>query len=405
MRRTGFSLGRIFGIRIRIDWSWLFIFALITWNLASAFGDLHSDWSVRLNLTVAIVGALLFFASVLAHELAHSLVAQAQGTGVDSITLFLFGGVSNIQEEPKSPGNEFLMAILGPVTSIVIGGVLVTAASLMASPRIAFDAPASDLIARLGPITTLFLWLGSVNIFLGLFNLIPGFPLDGGRVVRSIFWAVTKDLRRATHWASLLGQGVAWVMILAGIASAFGAQVPLIGASFVGGLWLAFIGWFLSSAATQSYQRIVVEDILDDVSVSRMMRSDPPIVPSGISLSEFVEQHVMQSDDYGFPVVENGELQGIITLDDVRSVGRDAWERTRVAQAMTPSDRLLTVAPDDCASEALEKLTHQDVRQLPVLDQGKLVGVVRRRDITRWLHVHSDLSRPSSGRPQEGRGI
>ncbi len=392
MRRTGISLGRLFGIRIRIDWSWLFIFALITWNLVSVFGELHPDWSTRLNLTIAIVGALLFFASVLAHELAHSLVAQAQGTGVDSITLFLFGGVSNIQEEPKSPQNEFLMAILGPVTSIVIGGVLVTAASLLASPRVAFDAPPADIMAQLGPVTTLLLWLGSVNIFLGIFNMIPGFPLDGGRVVRSILWAVTKDLRRATHWASLLGQGVAWIMILAGIASAFGAQVPLIGASFVGGLWLAFIGWFLSNAATQSYRRVVVEDILDDVSVSRVMRSNPPVVSSDISLREFVEQHVMQSDDYGFPVVDNDELRGIITLDDVRAVTRDEWDRTRVAQAMTPVDQVLTIAPDACASEALEKLAHQDIRQLPVIREGDLVGLVRRQDIMRWLHFHSDAS-------------
>jgi Zn-dependent protease/CBS domain-containing protein len=405
MRRTGFSLGRILGIRVRIDWSWLFIFALITWNLVTVFAELNPEWSTALNVTIAVTGSLLFFASVLAHELAHSLVAQAQGTGVDSITLFLFGGVSNIQEEPKSPQNEFIMAILGPVTSIVLGGILVTAAILLTGPGVTFDAPAANILAQLGPVTTLLLWLGSVNIFLGIFNMVPGFPLDGGRVVRSILWAITQDLRRATYWASLLGQGVAWLMILGGIASAFGVQVPLIGASLIGGLWLAFIGWFLSNAATQSYQRVVVEDILNDVSVSRMMRTDPPIVPEGISLADFVEQHVMRSDDHGFPVVENDQLRGIITLDDLRAVPRDAWDRTSVAQAMTPTDQLLTVAPDDCASEALEKLTHRDVNQLPVVDRERLVGVVRRRDITRWLHVHADLARPSERRSGDGRGI
>jgi Zn-dependent protease/CBS domain-containing protein len=405
MRRTGFSLGRIFGIRIRIDWSWLFIFALITWNLVTVFAELNPEWSTALNVTIAVAGSLLFFASVLAHELAHSLVAQAQGTGVDSITLFLFGGVSNIQEEPKSPQNEFIMAILGPVTSIVLGGILVTAAILLTGPGLTFDAPAPNILAQLGPVTTLLLWLGSVNIFLGIFNLVPGFPLDGGRVVRSILWAITQDLRRATYWASLLGQGVAWLMILGGIASAFGVQVPLVGASLIGGLWLAFIGWFLSNAATQSYQRVVVEDILNDVSVSRMMRTDPPIVPESISLNDFVEQHVMRSDDHGFPVVENDQLRGIITLDDLRAVPRNDWTRTRVAQAMTPADKLLTIGPDDCASEALEKLTHQDVNQLPVVDRERLVGVVRRRDITRWLHVHADLTRPSGRRPRDGRGI
>ncbi|MBC7337539.1 MAG: CBS domain-containing protein [Clostridia bacterium] len=181
-------------------------------------------------------------------------------------------------------------------------------------------------------------------------------------------------------------------MILAGIASACGARVPLVGRGLVSGLWLAFIGWFLSNAATQSYRRVVIEDILDDVSISRMMRENPPTVPSNISLESFVHDYVMRTDDYGFPVVDGEELRGIITLDDVRAVPRQDWATKSVGEVMTPRERLITADPEECASEALDKLTRHDIRQLPVVQEGRLVGLVRRRDIVRWLRLHSELS-------------
>jgi Zn-dependent protease/CBS domain-containing protein len=389
--RSGFRIGRIFGINIRVDWSWLFIFFLITWNLATAFGDLHPNWEAGLQWGMGVVAALLFFASVLAHELAHSLVAKARGTSVRSITLFLFGGVSNIEREPDSPQGEFVMAILGPITSLVIGGALMAIAGVSAGPLDVTLSDPREAIAQLNPLTTLLMWLGSINVTLGIFNLVPGFPLDGGRVLRSIFWAATDNLRRATRWASTIGQAIAWLMIISGIAMAFGARIPFLGTGFTNGLWLAFIGWFLNSSSVRSYRQVVVQDILEDVPVEHMMRAGPPTVPSHISISTLVHDHVMKTDDHAFPVLEDSRLAGIVTLEDVRKVPRNAWETTTVREIMTPAEQLVVMSPGEDAAEALIKLRQRDVRQLPVVRNGEVIGCLRRRDIVKWLQLHSEL--------------
>jgi len=390
--RSGFRIGRIFGINIRIDWSWLFIVFLISWNLSTVFGQSHPDWTNGKRWGIAIIAALLFFASVLAHELAHSLVAKARGVPVRNITLFMFGGVSNIQRDPDSPRAEFLMAILGPITSLVIGGLLVGIAGLSAGSLGTAMAEPTEAIGRLNALSTLLLWLGSVNVILGIFNLIPGFPLDGGRVLRSILWAATDNLRRATYWASLVGHGIAWLMIGSGIAMAFGIRIPFFGTGFVNGLWLAFIGWFLHSASAQSYQKIVVQDILEGVPVSRMMRSDPPTCSADCSVSRLVHEHIMKTDDQSFPVVEDGRFVGLVALEDIRAVSRDAWDTTTVREIMTPIDQLVVVTPGEDAAEALNKLTQRDVRQLPVVRNGALTGLLRRRDIIKWLQLESELN-------------
>jgi Zn-dependent protease len=386
----GFKIGSIFGINIRIDWSWLFIFLLVTWNLAVVFGQLHSDWGRGLRWGTAIVAALLFFGSVLAHEMSHSLVARSQGLPVHSITLFLFGGVSSIEREPESPRNEFLMALVGPLTSFVVGFVLLFVAGALAGPMSGSITNPEQIIGGLSPLSTLLMWVGSVNIFVGIFNLLPGFPLDGGRILRSIFWAASDNLRRATRWASGLGQAMGWIMIIAGIAMLFGIQIPFFGTG-IGGLWLAFIGWFLNSAATQSYQKVVVQDILEGVTVRRMMRSEPVTVSTGVPVSGLVSDYVMGSDDHSFPVMDDGRLVGIVTLEDIRSISKNAWERTNVGQIMTPAEELEVVDPDEEASEALNKLARRDVHQLPVVSEGRLVGLLQRRDIVRWLQLHSEL--------------
>jgi Zn-dependent protease/predicted transcriptional regulator len=386
----GFRIGKAFGIDIRVDWSWLLIFVLTTWNLGSAFGGLHPDWESAMTWGVAVVAALLFFASVLVHELAHSLVARARGIPVRSITLFMFGGVSNIQREPRSPGAEFWMAIVGPLTSLVLGGALAWVAGIGAGPPQAVVSNPRQVIAALGPLATLLGWLGSINFTLGLFNLIPGFPLDGGRMLRSLLWAATDDLRRATRWASWIGQGIAWLMIMAGIGMTFGVRVPFFGTGVGNGLWLAFIGWFLNSASVRSYQRVVVRDILEGVEVKRMMRSCPPTVPLGISISDLVHEHVMKTDDHAFPVMEDGRLVGLVTLEDVRALSREQWDSTFVREIMTPAEELVTVGPEADAAEALNKLMARDVRQLPVLERGSLTGCLRRRDIVKWLQLHGE---------------
>jgi Zn-dependent protease/CBS domain-containing protein len=391
--RSGFGIGRIFGINIRIDWSWLFIFFLITWNLSTVFGQAHPGWGPVQVWGMAIVAALLFFASVLAHELAHSLVARARGIPVRSITLFLFGGVSDIQREPSSPAAEFLMAIVGPLTSLVLGGLLVWLAGASVGPLRDTMTNPTRTVAQLGMLPTLLLWLGSINVILGIFNLIPGFPLDGGRVLRSILWAVVDNLRVATRWASAVGQAIAWLMIIGGISMAFGVQIPFFGTGFISGLWLAFIGWFLNSASVQSYQQVVVHDILEGVPVARMMRSNPPTCSADCSVSRLVHEHIMGTDDHAFPVLDNGRLLGLVTLEDVRRVSHDAWDTTTVREIMTSADQLTVVTPDEDAAEALNKLTQRDVGQMPVLRNGQLVGLLRRRDLVKWLQLHAESVR------------
>ena len=393
MSGGGFGIGRVFGIKIRIDWSWLFIFLLVTWNLATVFSQSHADWSVGLSWGTAVVAALLFFASVLAHELAHSLVARAQGVPVRSITLFLFGGVSSIERDPDSPAKEFLMAFVGPLTSIVLGGVLLGIAGATVGPLADTIADPSAAIAKLNPLSTLLMWLGSVNVLVGVFNLIPGFPLDGGRVVRSLIWAATDNLRRATRWASWLGQAIAWLMIISGIAMVFGLQVPFFGTGFISGLWLAFIGWFLNGASVQSYQQVVIHDILEGVQVARIMRTDPPTVEASSSVSSLVHDHIMRTDDHAFPVLGDGRLVGLVALEDVRRAHRDVWETTTVGEIMTPADKLTAVGPEEDAADALNKLAARDVGQLPVLRGSELVGLLRRQDLVKWLQLHSELVR------------
>lgn len=384
--RTGFTVGRFFGIRINVDWSWLLIFILVAWNLGSLFGEIHPGWAGALRWSVALIAALLFFLSVLAHEMAHSLMARAQGIPVRSITLFLFGGVSNIQREPPSARAELFITIVGPITSLLIG-LLVTAAGSVLAPAVEVSlGDPTALAAQLSPLATVLLWLGPINIVLGLFNLIPGFPLDGGRLLRSLLWAVTDNLRRATRWASWVGQGIAWLMIFAGISMVFGVQLPYFGTG-LGGLWLAFIGWFLNAAATQSYRQVLITDILEDVPVSRLMRRNPPTVSETSTVAALVQDRLMGTDERAFPVVQNGNLLGLVSLEDVRRVGRDQWETRTVRDIMTPASDLVTLSPSEEADDALHKLQQRDVRQLPVLEDGRLTGMLRRRDILRWLQL------------------
>jgi len=388
MMRNGIHVGRIFGINIYVDWSWIFIFLLVTWNLAAAvFPSVHPEWSLTLNIVLGVIASLLFFASVLAHELAHSVVAKARGLPVRRITLFIFGGASNIEREPPSPLTEFLMAIVGPVTSLVLGIVFLLIGQRIAGIPLNTTNPMQSL-AQLNPLSTMLLWLGPINIILAIFNLIPGFPLDGGRVLRSIFWAATKNLRQATHWASAIGQMIAWLFILSGLAMILGFNIPFLGTGMISGLWLAFIGWFLLNAATASYRQVVLEDVLEGVPVSRLMRADPPSISPDLTISRLVDEYLMGTDERAFPVVQDDRLQGLVCLEDVRKVPREKWETTQVNQIMTPASELETASPREDVTDALRKIAGRDVRQVPVMQEGKLVGMLRRRDILRWMQLH-----------------
>lgn len=390
---SGFKFIKLFGINIYIDWSWFFIFLLVTWNLAIAlFGPLHPEWSPLLTWGTAILASLLFFFSVLLHELAHSLVAIARGLPVKRITLFIFGGVSNIEREPPSPATEFLVTIVGPLTSLILGALFIfLGGSQLNLGGITFGGT-TQALSQLGPLTTLLLWLGPINIILGLFNLLPAFPLDGGRILRSIFWAATDNLRRATRWAAAISQVIAWGLIVLGIAMAFGVQIPFLGTGLISGLWLAFIGWFLNNAATQSYRQVVVADMLEGVPVSRLMYANVPTVAPNQTVSQLVYDNIMGTNEHSFPVIENEKLVGLVCLEDVRKIPRDDWDVTRVQSVMTPVNDLTIVSPREDATDAFQKLAQKDVNQMPVVQNGQLVGILRRRDIMRWLQMQSDYS-------------
>jgi len=390
--RSGFKIGKIFGINIYVDWSWIFIFLLVTWNLAGAvFPSLHPDWGPGLNIAIGVAASLLFFISILLHELAHSLVAKARGLPVRRITLFIFGGVSNIEREPASPATEFFMALVGPLTSILLGiGFISLGRQNVPGMATALNNP-MQLLRGLDPLSTMLLWLGPINILIGLFNLIPGFPLDGGRILRSILWAITDNFRRATRWATAIGQGIGWLMILAGLAMVFGANLPVLGTGIINGIWFAFIGWFLVHAASQSYQQVIIEDMLEGVPVTRLMREPAPAVSPDLPISTLVYDHVMQGDERAFPVVEDDRLLGVVYIENLRQVDRSAWETTTVKQVMVPENNLDVVTPREDAMDAFQKLTQKEMRQIPVVQNGKLLGMLRRRDILRWLQLRSEM--------------
>jgi Zn-dependent protease/CBS domain-containing protein len=390
--RNGVRVGRISGVSIHIDWSWIFIFLLVTFGLAGGVLFVwHPDWNPGLTWAVAVAASLLLFASVLLHELAHALVAIARGLPVRKITLFLFGGASNIEREPDSPKTEFLMALVGPGVSIVLGVIFFFAGLVLAGESGKAIASPVETFSRLSPLSTMLLWLGPVNIFIGLFNLIPAFPLDGGRILRAGIWAVTKNLRKATRWAAGMGVLVGWLFIIAGLGMAVGAGVLLFAPGVVNGVWVAFIGWFLSDAAIHSYRQTVIQDLLDDVPVALLMRNDAPVAPPDLPVSRLVYDFIMKTGESAFSVVEGDRIAGMVTLKDVRKVPRDAWDTTTVGQIMTRAEQLTAVTPQENASEALNRLERRNVRQAPVIQDGRLVGVLRRRDIMRWLHSQSEF--------------
>lgn len=398
--RGGLRLGRLFGIDVVIDWSWGLIFLLISWNLTEVFLRWHPEWSLGGSLLLALVAALLFFGSVLAHELAHSLVAGSFGVRVREIRLFLFGGVSNLEGEPPSAGAELWTAIVGPVVSFAIGIALTTVAAVMLPSALEGTSP-WDEMARLGPVGTLFFWLGPINILVGAFNLIPGFPLDGGRILRAALWRITGDLHKATLASSMIGRAIGWIFVFMGIAMVFGAQIPFFGRGPVSGIWLAFIGWFLSSAAQQSYGALMVHDVLDGVRISALMRRSGPAVPATTSVASLVNDWFMRSSERSFPVIDDyGRLVGLVCIGDVSRLAQDAWDRAPVSAIMTPRERLEVASPDDEALSALRKFAERDVEQLPVLVGDQLVGMITRSAIARWLELHiRPASRTHLGEP------
>ena len=366
-----FRLGTFAGIDIYINYSWLIILVFLIWSLATNwFAVLDPGWSPALYWITGTIAALLLFASVLLHELAHSVVARARGLSVKNITLFIFGGVSNIEQEPKSPGVEFQVAIVGPLVSILLGGL----AFLLLLPLRGSNNPVA---ATLG-------YLAITNVLLGVFNLVPGFPLDGGRVLRSIVWRISGSLRTATRAATLTGQVIAYLFILAGIWLFFGGNV-------FNGIWIGFIGWFLLSSAQSANSQVMLQSMFQGVKVAEVMIPDPVTVPANISLQKLVDEYFLPRGLRSALVVQGEQLAGLITLGDIRHTPREQWTQTPVGSIMIPLERLHAVSPQQNLNDVLPLMVGGDVNQLPVTQDGQVVGVVTREAIMRYLEVRRGL--------------
>lgn len=381
----GLRLGRIAGIEIRLDWSLGIIFFLILYSLAVyLFPAWHPDWSASTSWITGFAAAVLFFASVLTHEMSHALVGRRFGMEIRRITLFIFGGMAHLEDEPPTWKAELSMAAVGPITSLIIGVVFLWIGGIIAGP-VDMTVGATAALASLGPVATLLMWLGPINILLGLFNLVPGFPLDGGRVLRAILWAITGNLRKATLWASRGGQAFAWLLIGSGVAMMLGIPVPPFGAGLVNGLWLAFIGWFLHNAAIMSYRQLLVRESLVSVPVERLMLRRFESVGPDMNIDTLIDEYLMASGQRAFPVKERGDLVGMISMQDLRKRGKEQWRNTSVRDVMTPASELAALSPDTDAYQALEVLGQRDLNQLPVIHGGELIGLIRREDIMKWL--------------------
>ncbi len=387
----GFRISRLAGIDVHLDWSLLIVFFLIVFSLGTALFPLwHPDWSPAHSWTTALVAALLFFVSVLLHELSHALVGRRHGIGVKCITLFVFGGMAQMENEPRYWRAELWMAIVGPITSLVIGGACAILAAYIASPANFDPDDLGRTLANLGTMSTLLLWLGQVNILLALFNLVPGFPLDGGRVLRAALWGITGNLQQATRWAAGVGQLFAWILIISGLAMMLGIRIPVFGSGFINGLWISFIGWFLNNAALLSYRQLLIKESLENVPVTRLMQTGFMTVPPDLPVDRLVEDYFLHSDQRGFPVVAGDRLIGMVCLEDVRKLERNLWPSKIVRDIMTPSRSLIQVIPQDDVHRALSLLGDGKVNQIPVVENGQVRGLIRREDILKWLSLYEN---------------
>lgn len=369
--RSQIKLGSVFGIKIGLHYSWFLIALLIVLSLSSRFHASNPAWGDGVILTMSVATAVLFFVSLLLHELAHSLVATSHQLPVKEITLFALGGVSQIEKNPTSAKVEFWMAFVGPLTSAVIGAVCLTLARLIGDP-------ASD------PWIAMLLWLGYINLSLAGFNLIPGYPLDGGRVLRSLIWWKTGNADRSTQLAARAGQAIAFAFIAFGILQYFGG-------AGIGGLWIAFIGWFLLQASRESYVQVGLAHALEGVRVADVMTRDCPTVDGWLNVQNFVEQHLLPTGQRCFMVVDKGEIAGLVTPHEVKEIDRAKWPFATLHDIMRPLADVQSVTPDTPLATALESLSRYDLNQLPVVSGGHLEGVLSRARVLSYLRTNAEL--------------
>jgi Zn-dependent protease/CBS domain-containing protein len=362
--QPGIPLGRIFGIPLYLHPSWFIIFLLITVSLATQFTSQHPAWTRDQHWALGIVTSFLFFASVVFHELSHSMVAKAYKIPVESITLFVFGGLSRITREPANGKQEFNVAIAGPLSSLFLAGCFGLVWRYVTGSEMIHAAAG---------------WLAEINLMLALFNLVPGFPLDGGRVLRGIVWGITGDFTKATKIAANAGKFFAYLMILLGVWQALHGN-------WVGGLWLAFIGWFLLSAAQESYASMAVRNTLAGVRAEDIMTRDVPTVTRDMSIDEYVHE-VLRTGSRCHVVTGAGTPVGLVTLAAARSVPRDEWKNTSIQAVMLPVDKIHSAAPEEPAMSILQRMQTQDINQMPVIADNHIVGMISRDSILRLLQT------------------
>jgi len=370
---SGIYIGRIFKIPVYLHYSWFIIFGLITFSFAEQFKVQDPSWGTLAYWGLGAAISLLFFASIVFHELSHSVLAIHYKIPVSSITLFVFGGVSSISREAESAKQEFNIAIAGPLSSFLLAFIFLMIAALT---------------ARGSMIQVVCAWMAYVNFALGIFNLIPGFPMDGGRVLRSAVWGATKNYEKASRIAARSGQFIAYLMILLGIWTIFEPSTPIgrfIGGAF-GGVWIAFIGWFLLSAAQESYAQVAIRHTLEGLRAGDVMSPDVPTVTRDTSLEDYV-QEVLRTGRRCHVVTGNGMAVGLVTLHRAQHFPRDEWANTSVQAAMIPQASIHWVSPNQPVMGVLEQMQTQDVNQMPVLQDGHIIGMISRDSILRVIQT------------------
>lgn len=369
MRRAGIKIGRIFGIPIYVHLSWFLVFFLITYSIVFQYGARYPQWSSRQLWSLGLLTSLLFFGSVLFHELSHSVVARHYRIPVASITLFFFGGIASITRDPERAGQEFLMAAAGPASSYVLA---------LAFWLLALATPNGSMPNALAN------WLWETNALLATFNLLPGFPLDGGRVFRSIIWGITKNYSRSTRIAARIGQAIAYGMM------ALGAYWAFLSHSSLDGIWFIFLGWFLLTAARQSYAQVTTQGALQGLHASDVMTSDLPTVGRDLSLQEYA-QEAARTGRRAHLVVSDGRLVGLMRLEALQSVPREEWPTTSVQAAMISRENLPWTAPEEPVLSVLERMRSANVDQLAVIRGDNVVGLVTRDSILRVVQARNEL--------------
>ena len=371
--KNSFRIGKVKGIEIEVNISWFIVFILVTYMLATSyFTEIYPDWGPSLRWTLGSIMALLLFSSVLLHELSHSLVSIHSGINVSKISLFIFGGIAQMDEEPDEAKKELKIAIAGPAMSLCLSLLFMILTYILNF----VNAPA--------PVTVVSNYVYSINLILALFNLVPAFPMDGGRILRALIWRHTGKLHSATKVASSLGEKFGYFLILLGI-------ILILSGNYINGIWLGFIGWFIHQASKSSYKTTVLSDIFNKIPIREFMTENVIAVENNISVRDLVDKYFYKYKFLSFPVKMNEEIMGIVTTESIKKIPVESWDQITVASIITPLAADLIVSPDDIVSDVMAKLFTNTIGRVLVMDEGRLTGIVSRTDILNYINIHSQL--------------